>query len=321
MPEELLPDIGAGTSIAGRYTVLEKIGGGGEGDVFLAQEEPNQTLRAVKVIRKDEEKRRARALASAEQLRGIDHPHVVHTTDAGRMADGRVFVVSEWIDGPSLHEYFKERLASPSEICLIGRLIADALSIIHATGAIHRDIKPGNIMLRLKERVPDLASVVLVDFGLLQELKHVNGQGDQSGSMGSVSGTLSYMAPEQLAGRRSSPRTDLYGLGATLYRLLYRHGLSGSGQWIVPLLENFEIKNVYVGPLVKRRLTEEITIPTHDGVPERLRALIERLLRRDPDERITSAVALAREFGEIASHLEQPTGAIRALSPAPFAID
>jgi serine/threonine protein kinase len=291
-------DLVIGTLVAGRYTVIKKIGRGGEGDVFLVEEENQARQGALKITRTASERTAARALRTADLLRRIEHPHIVRVIDAGRLADGRAYILSEWIDGPSLHEYFKKRFASAHELCTIGELIADALAAVHAVAGVHRDIKPANILLRCENRAPALTSLVVVDFGLLQECRDRGAQGGLGTRFGSIGGTYKFMAPEQLAGRRNVPQTDFYGLGATLYDLLYRPA-EGPDDWGRASLEQFEIPWVRVGAMVKRRLTEETTVPISDHVPESLRALIAQLLRRIPEERGTSALALASQFREI----------------------
>jgi serine/threonine protein kinase len=288
-------ELASGSRIAGRYVVIKKIGRGGQGDVFLVEEEPSSELRAIKITRMQIPAFTARALRGAALLQRVQHPHVVRVTDAGQMPDGCAYIVSAWIDGLSLSEYFKGRPPSVEEICVVGELISDALQSVHAAGGVHRDVKSDNVLVPFIDGAPDLSSLVLVDFGLSQPLKQSEIRGPST-AFGWISGTVSHMAPEQLAGRRSSPQTDLYGLGATLYELAYGRSLACDTSWGRASIDQPAFPTVYIGPLVMQRLTQEITLPASDRVPEQLQLLLARLLRRRPNERFESALVVANEF-------------------------
>jgi serine/threonine protein kinase len=284
----------AGTQIADQYVVVRKVGRGGQGDVFLVTEASSGLPRAFKVTRLIERSYTARFLRGAISLREIQHPHIVRVTDSGLLPDGAAYVVTEWIDGPSLRGYHKNKAPTLGELCTIGESIANALTCLHAAGRVHRDIKPDNIMLRLIDGVPDVMSIVLLDFGLSQRLRHFQPNGQATTELGWIAGTVTHMAPEQLAGRRSSSKTDLYGLGATLYELAYGRSLACDLEWGRASVEKVDFPTVYIGPLVMQRLTEEIELPINEHAPASFQAVLKRLLRRDPNERPESASVAER---------------------------
>ncbi len=202
-----------GTVVLDRYTLLEKIGSGGFGTVWLAQDERLRRPVAVKRIpvlagRPHAERAEREALAAAR----LSHPAVVSLYEAGR-DDGAVYLVSELVRGHTLGQLEADGALSDRDVVLVGVTLCDALAHAHARGVIHRDVKPGNVL------VPDAGAdgvvAKLTDFGIARIADD-----DALTATGDVVGTLAYMAPEQAEGRGATAASDLYALGLVLYEAL-----------------------------------------------------------------------------------------------------
>lgn len=198
----------------GPYQVLRRIGGGGMGNVYLAlRVDDYRQAVALKVLKcgLDTEELRQRFHGERQILARLQHPNVARLLDGGTTPDGLPFLVMEFIDGEPIRRFVRERRL-PLRACLeLFHTVCLAVAHAHAQGVIHRDLKPGNILV-----TPD-GLPKLTDFGLA---KHLEDDGDLT-QTGEVLGTPAYMAPEQAAGQRSlGPWTDVYALGAILYELL-----------------------------------------------------------------------------------------------------
>jgi len=197
----------------GRFRILATLGTGGFGAVYLAHDEELDRKVALKVPRRDRfesESAVTRFLDEARRAAKLKHPGIVTVHDAGRAEDGTVFVVMELIEGQTLHDRLaKERLA-PAEAAELIAQVADAVHYAHKQGLVHRDLKPANILIDAEGR-PHVA-----DFGLAV---HEDEQRDRAGE---VSGSASYMAPDQVRGEmhRHDGRVDVWALGVILYQLL-----------------------------------------------------------------------------------------------------
>lgn len=260
------------------YELLEVLGKGGMGVVYRGRHRQLGRPVAVKVVR-------PQLLSAAEAHRrfdreiqilgGLNHPGIVMATDAGRVGPA-AYLVMELIDGVDLARLV--RSAGPlavGEACEAARQIAVALSAAHAAGAVHRDVKPSNVMIDAGGRVK------LLDFGLacLIDLRGEHGET----SLGRLLGTLDYMAPEQAEGTRVQSSADLYGLGATLFYLLAGRPPHASGHNRT-LLGQLKALSCEDPPrLADVRL----------DVPEELSDLVARLLARNPADRPETAAEVA----------------------------
>lgn len=197
----------------GRYEVRRPLGSGGCGSVYLAHDRQLDRPVAIKVIRGGPDAPTAeseRLLREARRLAQLRHPGIVTVHDVG-VHEGQLYIVSDFIDGPSLGEWLRGNRPTWLEAAGIAAAVADALAHAHARLIIHRDVKPANIMLT-PGRKP-----VLVDFGLALDEAGAGGR-----EIGVVAGTPLYMSPEQIAGvaHRIDGRTDIYSLGVVLYEML-----------------------------------------------------------------------------------------------------
>ncbi|MFM9135772.1 MAG: serine/threonine-protein kinase [bacterium] len=198
-----------GDSLADRYLVLERIGSGGMGEVFLARDESLGRDVAIKVLLSslgDDEGVLERFRREARALARLRNPGIIVLYDVIVADDGRLALVLEYVPGGSLETLIAAGPVPPSDVATIGVAAADALSDAHRAGIIHRDIKPSNILLDAD------GEARITDFGIAR------GAGDAGvTAQGEALGTPAYMAPEQALGQPATPATDLYSLGAVLY--------------------------------------------------------------------------------------------------------
>ena len=203
--------------VLGRYRLLEQIGAGGHGSVWIARDDTTRELVAVKRIPAGgaPAQERLRIEREGRAASRLAHPAIVALYDSGDDVDAH-YLVSELVEGASLARLYHERAVAQDELLDIGVTIADALAHAHERGVVHRDVKPGNIIVRSVPRGE--APAKLTDFGVARIA------GEQALTRtGDVIGTLAYMAPEQAEGLHAGPQADLYSLALTLYE-----GLAGA---------------------------------------------------------------------------------------------
>ena len=219
-PTSLVPS----KTIAGKYKLLQQIGAGGMGSVWLAQQEsPVRRRVALKVIRATlgSDETVARFEAERQALAMMNHPNIAQVLDAGTMEDGSPFFVMEMVNGVPLNRYCNENRLTVEQRLALLIPVCDAIQHAHQKGIIHRDIKPSNILVSIREDKP---VPKVIDFGLAKALEHQHRLTDQSlfTEQGRVVGTLQYMSPEQAGSNELDvdARTDIYSLGVVLYQLL-----------------------------------------------------------------------------------------------------
>lgn len=200
-----------GAVLAERYELEERIGRGGMADVYRATDRALDRPVAVKVLRTftADDADRARFTAEARTLAGLNHPGLVMVLDAGT-AEDHPYLVMHLVDGPSLSDRIGEGPLPPSAVARIGRQVADALAYVHANGVVHRDVKPGNVLLGAHGRA------WLTDFGIAR-LLHDAARHTATGTM---VGSPAYLSPEQLRGDDVGPAADVYSLGLVLLEAL-----------------------------------------------------------------------------------------------------
>lgn len=209
---------GTGRLLAGRYRVVDRLGRGGMGVVWRAVDEVLGREVAVKELRTFTDAAapelaalRLRMQREARAAARIRHPGVVAVHDVTEV-DGRPLIVMELVDGPSLDDVLSERgTLDPREAAGIGAQVMDALAAAHRVGVLHRDVKPGNILLDASGRV------VLTDFGIATMEDPGDGSTTHLTRSGELVGSLDYLAPERAQGNDPGPASDIWALGATLY--------------------------------------------------------------------------------------------------------
>ncbi|MFF2570073.1 serine/threonine-protein kinase [Streptomyces sp. NPDC058084] len=254
---------GTGLLLAGRYRLGESIGRGGMGKVWRAHDEVLHRVVAVKeltagrfVAEADRLVLHARTQKEARAAARITHPGVVTVHDVLEH-DDRPWIVMQYVDGPSLADAAKEAgTIAPGEAARIGLHVLGALRAAHAAGVLHRDVKPGNVLLARDGRV------LITDFGIAAI------EGDSSITRtGELVGSIDYLAPERVRGGDPGPASDLWSLGATLYSAV--EGTS-------PFRRGSPISTM------QAVVTEEPPYPEKAGA---LAPVIVALLRKDPEQR------------------------------------
>src|SRR5688572_16461471 len=204
------------------YRIIEKVGEGGMGVVYKAQDTELARAVAVKSLpaaQTRDSERCARFLHEARSASALNHPHIVTIHDFVRDGDEQ-FVVMEFVEGRTLQQMIDGHALPVSKTLRLGSQIADALAAAHAAGIVHRDLKPGNVM------VTPTNNVKLLDFGLAKLMEHQPGSADNLTRTagiteeGTILGTASYMSPEQAEAKPVDARTDIFSFGALLYEML-----------------------------------------------------------------------------------------------------
>jgi tRNA A-37 threonylcarbamoyl transferase component Bud32/tetratricopeptide (TPR) repeat protein len=270
-PGEPVPTVrlfAPGTEIGRRYEVRRVLGSGGSAVVYAAWDRELKRDIALKVLRHDRMtgpmlKRFRREVGAA---RDADSPRLVKVYDIGTSAEA-VFLTMELVDGESLRELLLRGPLPVDEAVRIGIEVAEGLAALHRIGLVHRDVKPGNVLLAAS------GIVKLADFGLVRRWDADESRATETDA---VAGTFEYLSPEQALGRDLDGRSDLYGLGILLFEMLTgdvpHRGLSSIGTVIAHIREKTP------GPREKR-----------PEVPAWLSSVVLRLLEKDPADRYATA--------------------------------
>jgi tRNA A-37 threonylcarbamoyl transferase component Bud32 len=269
-----------GRDIIGQYVIRSKIGEGGMGEVYLAEQPAIGRHVAIKVlhagmVRTSEgngegiERFRNEAKAAAR----LESPHIVQIYNWGELDDGTLFMAMEYLSGVTLASMLRERgQLEPELVVHIGKQICSALTEAHAAGIVHRDLKPSNIMMI--ERGGDRHFAKVLDFGVAKL------EGADITRSGALFGTPQYMSPEQLQAGQIDGRSDLYALGVILFELL-----AGKPPFTSPTAIGFITLHLNEPPP---------SLPK--TVPRALAAVILGLLAKDPDERPRDAASAAQQL-------------------------
>jgi|GEM_PF-1847467 len=211
-------------TLIGPYRILERIGHGGMGDVFRAeQRQPIRRQVAIKLIRPgfDSHQVLARFEAERQALALMDHPHIARVLDAGADKNGRPYFVMEYVKGSPITEYADEKQLSLPERLELFRQVCQAVQHAHSKGVIHRDLKPGNILVSTQDGRPHAK---VIDFGIAKATATPLTDKTLFTLHDQLIGTPAYMSPEQAEGSLDiDTRSDVYALGVLLYELLTGH--------------------------------------------------------------------------------------------------
>ena len=257
----------------GRYQIVKELGKGSMGVVYQAHDPNLDLLVALKVLRHDRitsEDFVRRFLAEAKVLGRLDHPNLVRVYNVDEDG-GTVYIAMEFIEGESLNEISQRRKFSPEEIVKLGAEIAEALDYAHQKGIIHRDIKPGNILIR-----PD-GRIKITDFGIAHIEDPLASLKTQAGE---ILGTPAYMSPEQIMSQPVDGRSDLFSLGIILYELS-TGGRPFGGENLAAIFNAITQTN----PTDPAKMNPIL--------PKGLSQVIMKCLRKTPDERFQTGKALA----------------------------
>jgi beta-lactam-binding protein with PASTA domain len=272
------------TTIDGRYQIVARIAAGGMGEVYRAHDPVLDREVALKILHPsladdrgfiDRFRREARSAAM------LGHPNIVAVHDWGETRD-TYFMIMEFVRGPNLRALLmREGALEPGQAVEVTDAILAALGHAHAQGIVHRDIKPENVMIRASDGVPKVA-----DFGLARAFADAR----VSQAPGTVTGTVQYLAPEQIEGEQADPRTDLYATGIVLYELL-------TGQ--VPFIGETSVGIAY------KHLRERVPPPStaNPVVPVALDRVVLNATARERDRRTADARTMRLDLGRAAGQL------------------
>ena len=286
-----------------QYRLLEKLGAGGMGEVYKAQDTRLNRFVAIKVLPADmsaDPGRRRRFLQEAQAASALNHPNIITIHDI--ISEGnKQYMVMEYVAGRTVHELTPPGGLPTLEVLNYSIQIADALAAAHAAGIIHRDMKPANVM------VTNAGLVKLLDFGLAKLTgSPLSNSGDSITladlpltAVGAIVGTLNYMSPEQAEGRTLDGRSDIFSFGSVLYEMVTGrrafHGESGISTLSAVLRDE-------APPILQ----------SAPSAPAELQRIVHRAMRKDPDRRWQSMRELHTALVELKRHYESGT-----LAPAP----
>jgi hypothetical protein len=271
------------TVVDDRYVLLDLLGEGGMGRVYLATDRLLDRELALKVLREqyaEDEGFVGRFEREAKAAASLNYPHIVSVYDLGTTGEGTYYIAMEHVPGGTLKDrILEEGPAEAAEAVRLATQIADALGVAHARGIVHRDVKPQNVLLTAE------GDAKVADFGIARAASETS-----VSSGGLVLGTAKYMSPEQATGDPVGPASDLYSLGVVLYEML-------TGE--VPFEADSEVgvamKHVNEPPRPPRE--------KNSAVPEGLDAVVMRLLQKKPEERHPGAAELVADLQRVGEGL------------------
>jgi serine/threonine-protein kinase len=292
------------TEVAGRYRLDSRLGAGGMSTVFLATDTVLERRVAVKLLAEhlaEDEAFVARFRREALAAARLQHPNVVQVFDSGQDPDaGRHFIVMEYVDGPSCADMLRDhgRLEVEQSAAIV-REACHGLDYAHRSGVVHRDVKPGNLLI-----VSESGAVKLADFGIAKAAEQT-----RITQVGSVLGTAAYLSPEQARGDEAGPPSDIYSLGVCAYQFLAGRLPHEYGSLTELALKQ---QNDPVRPITEFR----------PEVPGALDRAVRLCLESDPAARYGSALDLGQavdagfhDEDTAATRLFEQTEATRAMAP------
>jgi serine/threonine-protein kinase len=285
-----------GRVLGSRYRLVQPIARGGMATVWVADDPVLSRQVAVKILKDDlagDEATRARFRHEAVAAARLSHPSIVSTYDTGD-DDGTAYIVMELVEGPTLRRLIHDNGGLPvRDVVRLGAQVADALDAAHRAGLVHRDVKPANVL------VPPRGPVKVTDFGIATSAN----AGDLT-KTGTVMGTARYLAPEQVNGRPTDARTDVYALGLLMFEALTGHAPFGGDTDVATAMARLTTS----APPVRAERPD---------VPPALDHVIHRCLARDPDQRFESAA----EVREALRRTElDPTGSVPRVATGAHAV-
>ena len=276
----------------GHYEIIELLGMGGMGEVYLADDKKLDRRVAIKILSEEfsrHETNLNRFIQEAKSASALNHPNILVIHEIGE-AEAVHFIVSEFIEGKTLREIIKESPMNLAEILDIAIQIANALVAAHSAKIIHRDIKPENIMIR-----PD-GYVKILDFGLakLIEQKVVGFEAStvkqNETAKGIILGTVNYMSPEQAKGEKIDERTDIFSFGVVLYEMI-----AGRTPFFGNSVSETFANLINLEPPPLSRFSE--------GVPEELQRIVSKMLQKNVGGRYQTMKGLLAELKDLRENL------------------
>ena len=283
VPEE--PDLTGST--VGRFRIVARLGAGGMGQVYRAED---TQLRRTVAIKRLAQRRRDPSISNADLLRearrasALNHPHVASIYDVFVVGD-ELFLVMEYVDGSTLRERLKTPL-DVSEVCRIAIQCVDALEAAHHKGIVHGDLKPSNIML-----AHERGDVKVCDFGLARRLQKTTPESETTSTVSrGLAGTPPYMPPEVIREEHLDERSDVFSLGVVFYEMLAGRNPFQADSVITTL---DRIRNLYPEPLDR----------ANRHVMPALARMVQRMIEKDPARRYASMAEVGAELSSIQAAL------------------
>jgi len=292
----------------GHYQVINQIGAGGMGEVYLARDHKLNRKVAIKILNQEfsqDESNLQRFVSEAKAASALNHPNILTIYEFGEAEDAR-FIVSEYIEGKTLREIIRQSRLRLPEILDISIQITGALSAAHKAHLVHRDIKPENIMIR-----PD-GYVKILDFGLAKLLEQKNKSfispedptvRQNLTAKGVILGTVNYMSPEQAKGESVDERTDIFSLGVLMYEMFAGKPPFGGGNAIETIASI-----LHKDPVPLSRVTPE--------VPQEIERIINKALRKDREARYQTAKDLLIDLQDFKQELAFSEKLERSAAPS-----
>jgi len=292
----------------GRYQIIEHLGTGGMGEVYLASDSSLDRLVALKILSGDlahDKRRMQRFQQEARLVSALNQPNILTIFEFGEI-DSLHFLASEYVEGKTLRQYLGGKRLPLSEVLDVSLQICAALEAAHEARIVHRDIKPENVMIRNRDHI-----VKVLDFGLAKgtEVASVTHATDSEvatqfkTAAGTILGTVNYMSPEQAQGHPVDERTDLWSTGVVIYEMVTGQvPFKGrtSSHTIVQILE-YE--------------PAPLTQGAHSTVPDELQRIVSKTLTKHPDERYQSAKDLLIDLRKLRKQLDVETELKRSIAP------
>lgn len=275
------------------YQILRPLGAGGMGAVFLAEDTKLGRRVAIKFLPaalSGDETAKARLIGEARSAARVDHPNICCIYEA--IEEEPACIVMEYVEGETLSDNIRRHPLTTREALELVIQIADALDEVHSCGMIHRDIKPGNVMVTRRGRVK------LLDFGLAKMVQQLpvdkektvtRGPGSDSGS---IAGTVAYMSPEQATGGPIGPRSDIFSLGTVLYECL-----TGRRPFCGTTAMEVGANVIFANPPPPSDLNKR--------VPSELDRIVFRMLKKKPEARYPSAGKLIEDLRRVHDSLPE----------------
>jgi len=294
----------------GRYEIRSKLGAGGMGEVYLAEDTLLHRKVAIKFLSSgvsESRERLGRFEQEAFTASSLNHPNILTVYEIGG-ADSVRFIATEYVEGETLRQRMKRSRLSVREALDIATQVASALAAAHKAGVIHRDIKPENLMIRHDDSI-----VKVLDFGLAKPSEKVSAQltGDDleaatraivNTSPGVVMGTASYMSPEQARGLAVDERTDIWSLGVVLYEMVAAR-LPFEGQTSSDVIS-----------MILHKEPPALTLLSNEAT-ERLDEIVTKALAKDREDRYQVAKDLFIDLRRLKQHLDFESEVERTLPP------
>jgi len=291
-----------GRVINDRFKIIELIARGGMGRVYKARQEPLGREVALKVLDprykgEEDPEFQARFFLEASTAAKLSHPNTVTVFDYGKTSDDIYFIVMELVDGPTLSQILKTQGGvEPLRAVHIAIQIARSVREAHGLGVIHRDLKPANVLITQHADENDFVKVL--DFGLVKDLK----ENQELTQQGLFMGSPKYMSPEQIQGGQVDSRTDVYSLGVILYYML-------TGK--VPFEGSTQVQTLMAH--IKQDVPEMVA-PDGGALPEEMKQVVLKSLRKDPEERFGSMNDFILALKQASGAMGNPLSASSSIS-------